>query len=177
MNYMHIDKTSISNGLGVRVVLWCAGCRRACKGCFNPETWDFAAGKTFDSNVKQYLFEQLSKPYIKGITFSGGNPLEYESLPDIYDFIKEVKDKFPEKDICLYTGHALSISDFDASVDSGWDNAALRNYILAMCDVVVDGPYIEEQRDITLAFKGSKNQRIIDVKKTIEQQQIILLNI
>ena len=176
VNCMQIDKASISNGTGVRVVLWCTGCTRKCKGCFNPETWDFNAGQYFDKNAKEYLFEQLGKPYIKGITFSGGHPLEYENLPDVYDLIKEIKTKFPNKDIWLYTGYELSISDFDTSVDICWDNGLLRNYILSMCDVVVDGPYIEEQRDLTLAFRGSKNQRIIDVKETLRQNQIVLYN-
>ena len=174
MNCMQIDKASISNGTGVRVVLWCAGCTRKCHGCFNPETWDFNAGKCFDKDAKEYLFEQLSKPYIKGITFSGGHPLEYQNLPDVYDLIKEIKTKFPNKNIWLYTGYILSINDFDTSVDVCWDNGLLRNYILAMCDVVVDGPYIEEQRDFTLAFRGSRNQRLIDVKKTISEKKIVL---
>lgn len=176
MNYMQIDKTSISNGLGVRTVLWCAGCNIKCKNCFNPETWDFNAGKMFDDKAKQYLFEQLNKPYIKGLTLSGGHPLAYENLPDVYDVVKEVKEKFSQKDIWLYTGYALTIADFDISIDCGFDNAAIRNYILAMCDVVVDGPYIDEQRDVTLAFRGSKNQRIIDVKETLKCGEVVTLN-
>lgn len=176
MNYMQIDKTSISNGLGVRTVLWCAGCNIKCKNCFNPETWDFNAGKMFDDKAKQYLFEQLNKPYINGLTLSGGHPLAYENLPDVYDVVKEVKEKFPQKDIWLYTGYALTITDFDTSIDCGFDNAAIRNYILAMCDVVVDGPYIDEQRDVTLAFRGSKNQRIIDVKETLKCGEVVTLN-
>lgn len=177
MNCMQIDKASISNGTGVRVVLWCAGCTRQCHGCFNPETWDFNAGQPFNKDAKTYLFEQLSKPYIKGITFSGGHPLEYQNLPDVYDLIKEIKTKFPDKDVWLYTGYVLSINDFDTSVDVCWDNGLLSNYILAMCDVVVDGPYIEEQKDLTLAFRGSKNQRLIDVKQTLKEKSIILLNL
>lgn len=173
MNYMKIEKASISNGLGFRIVLFCAGCTQKCKGCFNPETWDFNAGKPFDENAKKFLFSQLSKPYVRGLSLSGGNPLEYENLPDIYDLIKEVKSKFPDKDIWLYTGYTLSINNFDTSVDIGWDNGLLANFILAMCDVVVDGPYIEEQRDITLPFCGSKNQRLIDVKETLKQGQIV----
>ena len=90
MNYMQIDKASISNGLGVRVVLWCAGCTQQCKGCHNRQTWDFNAGKPFDEKAKSHLFSQLNKPYIKGITFSGGHPLEYQNLSDVYDLIKEI---------------------------------------------------------------------------------------
>jgi len=175
MNYLGIDKSSISNGPGVRVVLWVAGCTCRCKGCQNPESWDFNAGKLFDEDAKQELFAALDKQYIHGITLSGGHPLEYESLPAIYDLTKEIKEKYPNKDIWLYTGYALSINDFDKSVDIGWDNSLLRNHILTMCDVVVDGSYIEEQRDITLKFRGSKNQRLIDVRETMKQGKIITI--
>lgn len=174
MNYIKITKHDIANGPGVRVVLWVSGCQLHCKNCQNPQSWDFNAGNIFDEVAKQELFDALNKPYIKGITFSGGHPLEYQNLPDVYDLIKEIKTKFPNKDVWLYTGYTLSISDFDTTIDCGWDNVAIRNYILAMCDVVVDGPYIEEQRDITLAFRGSKNQRIINVKKTLQQGDIVL---
>jgi anaerobic ribonucleoside-triphosphate reductase activating protein len=173
MNYLGIDKASISNGPGVRVVLWVSGCSLHCKGCQNPESWDFYAGKLFDETAKQELFSALDKQYVRGITLSGGHPLEYENLPAIYDLTKEIKAKYPNKDIWLYTGYVLSISDFDQSVDIGFDNSLLRNYILTMCDVVVDGPYIEEQRDITLAFCGSKNQRIIDVQKSLKTNEVI----
>jgi anaerobic ribonucleoside-triphosphate reductase activating protein len=173
MNYLGIDKSSISNGPGVRVVLWVAGCTLHCKGCQNPESWDFCAGKLFDESSKQALFKALNKSYISGISISGGHPLEYENLPDIYDLIKEIKTKFPEKDVWLYTGYTLSINDFDTTVDICWDNGLLKNYILAMCDVVVDGPYIEEQRNITLKFRGSKNQRLINVKETLKQNRIV----
>lgn len=175
MNYHKIEKTSIANGEGIRVVLWVSGCSLHCKGCHNPETWDINSGKLFDDAAKQELFEALDKSYIQGITFSGGHPLEYENLPDVYNLIKEVRTKFPEKDIWLYTGYTLSNSDFDNTVDICWDNGLLRNYILTMCDIVVDGPYIEEQRDITLKFCGSTNQRLIDVKETLNQGKIITI--
>lgn len=175
MNYIKISKCDIANGTGIRVVLWVSGCSLHCKGCHNPETWDFHSGKPFDDNVKQELFDVLNKPWIKGITFSGGHPLEYKNLPDIYNIVKEVKEKFPNKDVWLYTGYTLSINDFDTSVDICLDNGLLRNYILAMCDVAVDGPYIESLRDISLKFRGSSNQRLIDVRETIKQNQIILL--
>ena len=175
MNYLGIDKSSISNGPGVRVVLWVSGCTCRCKGCQNPESWDFGAGKIFDEEAKKELFNALNKPYIRGITISGGHPLEYENLPDVYDLIKEIKLQFQEKDIWLYTGYTLSINDFDTTVDICWDNGLLRNYIIAMCDVVVDGPYIEEQRDITLKFRGSKNQRLIDVKESLRQNKIVTI--
>ncbi|MGN0245730.1 MAG: anaerobic ribonucleoside-triphosphate reductase activating protein [Lachnospiraceae bacterium] len=162
MHYMKIEKASISNGLGVRVVLWCAGCSRKCKGCFNPETWSYEAGKPFNNTAKSYLFEQLSKPYVKGLTCSGGHPFEPENLSDVTELLREIKQRFPEKDIWLYTGFTWEqVKAFEA---------------IKYIDVLVDGPYIEEQRDITLAFRGSSNQRLIDVKQTLKQGSIILLN-
>lgn len=169
MNYLKIEKASISNGLGFRVVLFCAGCTLRCKGCFNPESWDFEAGKPFDDKAKEFLFEQLGKPYIKGITFSGGHPIDKYNLWSIHSLISEIKKKFPSKDIWLYTGLEISYEYFAPNdMDLTIPDATLK-----MCDVVVDGPYIEEQRDITLPFRGSKNQRLIDVKETLKQGQII----
>ena len=171
MNYLGIDKSSISNGPGVRVVLWVAGCTVQCKGCQNPESWDFCAGKLFDESTKQELLNALNKPYIRGITFSGGNPIEKKNLSWIYDLIQEIKYKFPDKDIWLYTGWELTINDFRQS----YLDMTMTNEIFRYCDVIVDGPYIEEQRDITLKFRGSKNQRLIDVKETLKQGRIVTI--
>lgn len=164
MNYMKIEKVSIGNGLGCRCVLWCSGCSLKCKGCFNPETWGFDAGKTFDEKAKQFLFEQLSKPYIKGLTISGGHALEPENFETTLNLVKEVKSKFPTKDIWLYTGYL-------------YEELYYREIsrILLYIDILVDGPYIEEQRDISLAFRGSRNQRLIDVQQTLKQGKIITL--
>ena len=176
MNYHKIEKTSIANGNGVRVVLWVSGCSLHCKGCHNPQTWSLESGKLFNEDAKNELFDALSKPWIQGITFSGGHPLEYENLPCVYDLIKEVRMEYPNKDIWLYTGYTLSANDFDTTADICWDNSLLANSILAMCDVVVDGPYIEDQKDLTLKWRGSKNQIVIDVKKTIEQGKVVLFS-
>lgn len=164
MNYMKIDKVSISNGLGCRVVIWTSGCSLHCHGCHNPQTWDFDAGQPFDEKAKQLLFEQLNKPYIKGITISGGHPLDPNNFEDVLNLVKEVKFKFPTKDIWLYTGYL-------------YEELYYRDIsrILLYVDVLVDGPYVEEQRDITLAFRGSKNQRLINVQETLKQGKIITL--
>lgn len=172
MNYLGIDKASINNGPGVRVVLWVSGCRIHCKGCQNPESWNFNSGKLFDELAKQELFNALDKSYIQGVTFSGGHPLENENVKDIYDLAIEIKDKFPDKDIWLYTGYRLGDILNDASEDIC---TILRRKTISMCDVIVDGPYIEEQRDITLKFRGSANQRLIDVKESIRQNKIITI--
>ena len=146
--------------LGVRVVLWCSGCSLHCRGCQNPKTWDINSGKLFDESAKQELFEALDKPYIQGITFSGGHPLENENISEVYNLCKEIKEKFPTKDIWLYTGYIFE--DINSYL------------IMKYIDVLVDGRYIEEQRDITLQFRGSKNQRVIDVKKSLEENKIVL---
>lgn len=175
MNYLQIDKSSIGNGPGVRVVLWVAGCSLHCQGCQNPESWDFNTGKPFDEAAKHDLFGALSKPYIKGITISGGHPLENKNVEDIYLLIKELKEKFPTKDIWLYTGYTFEQIFPTVCIDMFNVNNLYRKEVVKMCDVLVDGPYVEEQRDITLKFRGSKNQRLIDVKETIKQNKIVTI--
>lgn len=175
MNYLGIDKTSISNGPGVRTVLWVSGCTCRCLGCQNPESWDFNAGKLFDETAKQELFEALDKSYIKGITFSGGHPLENKNIEDVYLLIKEIREKFPTKDIWLYTCYTWEQIFPTVCLDMFNVNNMYRKFVVEMCDVIVDGPYIEEQRDITLKFMGSKNQRLIDVKETLNQNKIVTM--
>ncbi len=175
MNYLQIEKASVANGPGVRVVLWVAGCNLHCKGCQNQESWDFHAGKTFDDTSKLELFDALDKPYIKGITISGGHPLENDNVEEIYLLLKEIKEKLPTKDIWLYTGYTWDQIFPTVCLDMFNVNNMYRKSVVEMCDVVVDGPYIEEQRDITLKFRGSKNQRIIDVKETLKQNKIITI--
>lgn len=160
MNYHKIEKYSVANGTGIRVVLWCSGCRCYCRNCQNPQTWSFQSGIPFDDNAKQELFNALNKPYIQGITFSGGHPLENENISTVYNLCKEIKEKFPTKDIWLYTGYLFE--DINSYL------------IMKYIDVLVDGKYIEEQKDLTLKWRGSKNQRVIDVQETLKQGKIIL---
>ena len=171
MNYMQIEKTSVANGKGIRTVLWVSGCSLHCKGCQNPETWDFKAGKPFDEKAKDELFEALDKPYIKGLTISGGNPLEFENQIALYNLLTEYKNRFPQKDVWLYTGFTFNEQVFEL------DDFYIYKQILKMCDVIVDGEFIQEQRDITLPFRGSSNQRLIDVKQTLNNKKIVLLKI
>lgn len=152
MRFHDITTCDVNNGKGFRVTLWVAGCSHHCKGCQNPETWDFKGGKPFDDIAHEYLFSELAKPYIQGLTFSGGDPLC--SPVDITALAKEVKDKLPNKDIWLYTG--FKFEDIEAS--------ATLSKILPFVDVIVDGEYVEALRDVTLAFRGSRNQRIITLK-------------
>ena len=174
MNYHKIEKTSVANGTGIRVVLWVSGCSLYCKGCHNPETWNLNSGRPFDEEAKKELFEALDKPYVQGITLSGGHPLEDENVEVIYLLIKEIKEKFPTKDIWLYTGYTLE-QIFPSVVTDNLDiNRFYRQEIIKMCDVVVDGKFVEELKDITLKWKGSSNQRVIDIEKTIKENKIVL---
>lgn len=159
MNYMKIETASVSNGLGFRVVLWVSGCTQKCPNCQNPETWDFHAGYKFTEQTRQALFDVLDKPWVKGITLSGGHPLELENIGTVTEILENVREKFPDKDIWLYTGYALEDKDFG--------DEYLLGRTLRLCDYIVDGPFILSQRDITLPFRGSTNQRIIDVQQTL----------
>ena len=163
MNYIKINKCDVANGQGVRVVLWLSGCSLHCHGCHNPETWNKDYGKIFDDDSKKELFDALSKNYIKGITFTGGHPLEDYNVSDVYDLIKEIRNKFPNKDIWLYTGLIFE----DIMSHSVEPNDIIRQNIIKECDIVIDGPFISSLKDITLKWRGSSNQRVIDVKKTL----------
>lgn len=178
MNYHKIEKTSVANGTGIRVVLWVSGCSLHCRGCHNPETWDINSGKLFDEKAKEELFDSVDKSYIQGITFSGGHPLEPQNVEDVYKLIVEIKNRFPDKDIWLYTGckwehifYPVVTDDLNPSRDYFID---YRKKIVEMCDVIVDGRYIDELRDITLKWNGSSNQRVIDVKKSLKESKVVL---
>ena len=146
MKVNKITYPDLNNGIGFRITIWVSGCVHHCKGCHNPETWDFNSGREFTDDDKQKIFELLTIPYLKGVTFSGGDPLcSYE---DVLSLAKELKEKYPEKDIWLYTGFTLEYVQEHMSE------------ILDYLDYVVDGKFIEEEKDVSLAFRGSKNQRI-----------------
>lgn len=156
MNYHEIEKCSISNGTGFRTVLYVSGCSLHCKGCFNSETWDKNSGKLFDDDAKQELFESLNHPYVKGLTLTGGHPLEIYNLPEIVDLMKEIKTRFPDKDIWVYTGRTMgSLQMPTRNIEQTY-----LQRVLEYADVIVDGPFIESKKDITLRFRGSSNQNI-----------------
>ena len=173
MNYHLIRTDDMLNGSGLRVVLFVSGCDNHCDGCHNPETWDINGGIHFDNNVLNQILKELDKDYISGLTISGGEPLKYENLPDVYNIITMVKTKLPNKNIWLYTGYNLNISNFDQTVDVCWDNGLLRNYIIGKCDVVCDGRFIKSLVDVNYPWVGSTNQRVIDVKKTLKANRIV----
>lgn len=176
MRYYSIDKFEVCNGTGVGVSLFIQGCPFHCKNCFNQETWDFNGGKEWTIDVQKEFFELINRPYITRVSILGGEPLAYQNLPDVYDIVKRIKDEFSNKKIWLWTGNTLSIEDFDSSVNVEWDNGLLKNHILCLCDYVIDGRFVDELKDLTLPFRGSSNQRIIDVQKTIAKQKFTLYN-
>lgn len=166
MNYHNITHDDMLNGDGFRTVLFVSGCSLHCKNCQNPQTWDESSGILFDESAKQEIFNELSKDYVSGLTLSGGHPLEPYNLKELTKLCKEVKDKFPTKTIWLYTGFVF---------ENVWKDYKNGKYpILDYVDVLVDGPYVEHLRDITLKWRGSSNQRVIDLKQTFKQQKIIL---
>lgn len=146
MNIVDITHPDVNNGLGCRITVWVSGCVHHCKGCHNPETWDFKYGREFTDDDKKKIFEVLEKPYIKGITFSGGDPLC--SYTDVLSLAREIKEKYPGKDIWVYTGFSFEYVREHMSE------------ILDYVDYMVDGKFNIEERDVGLAFRGSKNQRI-----------------
>jgi len=156
MRYHNITKDDMLNGDGLRVVLWVAGCNHCCKGCQNPVTWDAAGGLPFDEAAKAEIFEQLNKNYISGITFSGGDPLHPANRVDVRNLAIEIKEKYPNKTLWLYTGYT-------------WEEIASLP-IMQYLDVVVEGPFILERRDVKLLWKGSDNQRVVDVKRTLASE-------
>lgn len=155
MRYHNITKDDMLNGDGLRVVLWLAGCDHCCKECQNPLTWDPDGGLLFDDAAKQEIFEQLEHDYISGITFSGGDPLHSANRLDVRALVQEIRDRYPNKTIWLYTG-----SDWKDI----WHYPMMKNI-----DVVVDGEFKIDLKDTKLLWKGSSNQRVIDVQATLKQ--------
>ncbi|MBO5525326.1 MAG: anaerobic ribonucleoside-triphosphate reductase activating protein [Clostridia bacterium] len=170
MNYATIKACDVANGPGVRTSLFVSGCRNHCKNCFNKETWDFNYGKPFTKEIEDEIIAKLSPDYIMGLSLLGGEPFEPENQIALVPFVERVKSIFPNKTIWCYTGY-----DFEADLLAGKKgNAETTMRLLSQIDVLVDGKFIEEQKDLNLRFRGSSNQRIIDVKKSLEADEIIL---
>ena len=160
MNYHNIIHDDMLNGDGLRVVLFVSGCSLHCPNCQNQQTWDKDSGIKFDEDAKKEIFEELSKDYVSGLTLTGGHPLEHYNISECTTLCKEVKEKFPNKTIWLYTGLPYeSVKDLE---------------IMDYVDVLVDGPYVEKLRNIQLKWRGSSNQRVIDVAKTKKSGEIVL---
>lgn len=160
MNYLTITHNDMLNGDGLRVVLWVSGCSLHCEDCQNKYSWDFNEGILFDERAKEEIFSELEKDYISGITITGGHPLEKQNIEEIEKLCKEIKLNFPNKTIWLYTGFIFE---------------EIKNYsILKYIDVLIDGKYDKELRDISLKWRGSTNQRVIDVQKSLFSSEVVL---
>ena len=147
MNYSGLKKTDIANGPGVRVSLFVSGCRNHCRGCFNPETWDFSYGDPYTKNTEEEILKALSPSWIQGFSLLGGEPMEPENQSDLLTLLNRIRAELPEKDIWLFTGYRLE--------------QVRSSPLLSLVDVIVDGPFEESEKDISLAFRGSRNQRIL----------------
>ena len=178
MNYSGISECDVLNGTGFRVVLFVSGCSHRCCNCQNPETWDKNFGHPFTEKTKEYIFECLSKDYIDGITITGGDPLYESNLDDILSLVNEVRLSFPDKTIWLYSGYTWNqimypvvTDDFNPIRDK---IIQTRKDIIENVDILVDGEYIDKQRDVTLKWRGSSNQRVISIPESLTQNKIVL---
>ena len=173
MNYAAIKKCDIANGTGVRTSLFVSGCRHHCKGCFQPETWDFDFGSEFTEKVKDDIIESLKTDYIEGLKLIGGEPLEPENQRVLVPFLKEVRETFPQKSIWCYTGYLLD----DELLKPSSARCEVTDEMLSYIDVLVDGEFVLEKKNIMLKFRGSENQRIIDIKKSLDMGEVVLRNV
>lgn len=172
MYYSAIKDCDVANGTGVRVTLFVSGCTNHCKNCFQPETWDFCNGEEFTEEVEENIIQMLSKSYIEGLTLLGGEPMEPRNQVDILPFLYKVRERLPEKDIWLFSGFT-----YEQLLDEGsYCHVAETEEILNLVDVLVDGRYVDELRNLALKFRGSENQRIIDVKATKETGMIVKID-
>ena len=169
MNYADIKKIDVANGEGVRVSVFVSGCNHHCKGCFNQCAWDFNYGKEFSEKEEQQIIEYMNHDYISGLSLLGGEPLEPKNQEGLLPLVKKVKEKFPDKNIWCYTGF-----DFEKDVvgKMAKNNETTRE-LLKYIDVIVDGKFEEDKRDLKLKFRGSSNQKIVDVKKSLQTGQIV----
>lgn len=168
MNYGEIKKCDIANGIGVRVSLFVSGCTHHCKGCFNEDTWDFCYGKPFTKETEDEIIEYLRPSYISGLTLLGGEPFEKQNQRVLVPFLKRVRETYPEKNIWCYTGYLLD----EELLKESRARCEVTDEMLSMIDILVDGEFVEELKDITLKFKGSENQRVIDLRETLENGEI-----
>jgi anaerobic ribonucleoside-triphosphate reductase activating protein len=172
MNYAAIKKSDVANGEGIRTTLFVSGCRNRCKNCFQPETWAFDYGNVFSETVAEEIFKTFENPVIKGLTILGGEPMEPENQVGLLPFLKEFKKRFPTKPVWLYTGNLYE--ELTGEVGTHPKCLDITAELLSFVDILVDGRYIEEEKSLGLRFRGSKNQRIIDMNKTRLVGEVII---
>lgn len=171
MYYGEIKKVDIANGPGTRVSLFVSGCRRHCKDCFNAQTWDFCFGQPYTKETEREILAALAPSYIHGLTVLGGEPFEPENQRQVLELLKKVRQMYPNKTIWCFTGDTL---ETDLLAEGGCGRCAVTDELLSQIDVLVDGPFIAEQRNLMLRFRGSENQRLIDLKATLKTGNVVL---
>lgn len=174
MNYCGLKNCDVANGPGMRVSLFVSGCTNHCPGCFQPETWDFEYGQPFGPAAEQEILDLLEHSYIDGLTLLGGDPFEPQNQKVLLPFLKKVRERFPNKTIWCYTGFRL---EEELLCDGSHPRCDETDEMLSLLDVLVDGRFVEGKKDIRLNFRGSSNQRIIDVQKTLKTGEVVTLNI
>jgi anaerobic ribonucleoside-triphosphate reductase activating protein len=173
MHYADIKKADIANGTGVRVSVFVSGCTHKCKNCFNSQAWDFNYGNEFTEKEIDYVIKELDNPYVSGLSLLGGEPLEHINQKGLLPLVKKVKEKYPEKSIWCYSGYTFE-KDIMNDVCDKWEETP---EILSYIDVLVDGKFEEDKKDLKLKFRGSSNQRIIDVKKSLKENKAVLFEV
>lgn len=171
MNYADIKKYDIANGVGVRVSLFVSGCRHHCKGCFNSEAWDFSYGKPFTDETIEEIMSAVNKDYIRGLSLLGGEPLDPDNRSEVLRLLQVFRARFPEKTVWCYSGYFFD-TELLPQIDAG-DATLLQ--LLELVDVLVDGRFVEAQKDLDLRFRGSSNQRILDMPRSLQQRRPVLL--
>lgn len=177
MNYHNITYPDQNNGDGLRIVLWVAGCEHHCVNCQNQQTWSPQNGIPFDENAMNEILNELKKDYISGITFSGGDPLHPKNVQNVLKIVDEIRVSYPAKNIWLYTGYTWEQIMHPVITDINSEQLKMlqmRKELASKCDVLIDGRYIDELRDVSLHWRGSSNQRVINVQETLKQNQIVL---
>lgn len=186
MYYATIKKTDVANGPGIRVSLFVSGCTHACKGCFNSEAWDFCYGKEFTEETEKEIMQALAPDYIRGFSVLGGEPMEPQNRETVLQILKKVHAVYPQKDIWCYTGYDYEedLLRWEQKEQENGGNAvsertqkpeAVITELLSLIDVLVDGEFVEEKKNLRLAFRGSENQRLIDVKKSRAEGRVVCL--
>ena len=186
MNYGAVKKTDVANGPGIRVSLFVSGCTHGCRGCFNKEAWDFSYGEEYTSRTQEEILQALAPGYIRGLSVLGGEPFEPQNAQTVLELLEKVRERYPEKDIWCYTGYEYERDLLQWAAREGHEEAvpergrsdAQRSVVtklLALIDVLVDGEFVEEKKNLRLAFRGSENQRLIDVKASRREDRTICL--
>lgn len=171
MYYGNLKKCDIANGVGVRVTLFVSGCTNHCPDCFQPQTWDFHFGRPFTADTEREIFAELDKPYVNGLTVLGGEPFEPENQRDLLPLLQEVRQRYPDKSIWCFTGFRL---EDELLREGSHPRCEVTDRLLSCIDVLVDGRFVAAEKDISLQFRGSRNQRVLDLPKTLAAGQPVI---